>query len=304
MRGTANRQAFEKYLEGERLYTVLDSRRMARARKCFEEAVEMDDRFARAWGWLSYSRVRSVLAGFLPERWLETAESDARRAVELDPHDYAPHWDLAFAYLNRQKFDEAIAEYEVARDLYDNLTDRLDRKPGLLAEMAEAYVSVGQAKRGLELARKAMLVPHWYGWNLGWAYYANRQYDKAIEVLEGLPSSPKDPHYHPDVQLFLAAAWAQQAEKLERRRTRERGKKKKKAKTRKKRGAAEPSTETQLRTARSRGRSAINAFVRHRKLRRKSEKEILDHARRRGNFFKDPRHQQHWLDGIGKACRL
>ena len=38
----------------------------------------------------------------------------------------------------RGNFDEAIRNYEIAIYLDDNLTDRLNRKPGLLAEAAVA----------------------------------------------------------------------------------------------------------------------------------------------------------------------
>ena len=42
----------------------------------------------------------------------------------------------------RGNFDEAIRNYEIAIYLDDNLTDRLNRKPGLLAEAAVASSSL------------------------------------------------------------------------------------------------------------------------------------------------------------------
>jgi adenylate cyclase len=208
MRGTKNRSAFKAYLEGECLFTVVSKKQMAKCCAKFERATQLDKKFARAWGWRSYATVRSVLQGWAPnaKAALKDAESWAKKAVKLDPDDYAPLWDLAFVYLNTGRFGKAIDTYEKAHKLYNEGTDRLDRKPGLLVEMAEAYVHAGDPKKGIELIKRAMRCPDWYLWNLGWAYFMDRDYENALNTLQQIDLSPTNPQYVPEVRLFIAAA--------------------------------------------------------------------------------------------------
>lgn len=209
MRGTNNPDAFKAYLEGERLFSIISEADMNRSRKKFEDAITLDPSYARAHGYLSYTYARSVLAGWAPESDIKKAISLAKKAVKLDPNDYAPHWDLAFAYLNDRQFKMAMKEYGKALDLYTNFTDLLDRKHGLLAEMAEAYIYVGKPDKAIAMLERAQSIPDWYRWNLGWAYYNAKEYDLAIQELGKMTLEPGDPGYVMDVQLFVAAAYAQ-----------------------------------------------------------------------------------------------
>lgn len=213
MRGTTSEDAFKAYLEGQRLFSVVSRERMDESRRKFAEATKLDGNFARAWGHLSYAYVRSVLAGFMEDDVLMAAEELARKAVKLDQHDYANHWDLAFVYLNTRRFDEALEEYRTALNLYENHTDMLDRKHGLIAEMAEAFIYVGEPGTAIEFLKRAKRYPDWYRWNLGWAYYHTKGYDEALQELEGMERKPGDPSYVIDVQLFIAAAYAQKGDK-------------------------------------------------------------------------------------------
>lgn len=171
MRGTRNEDAWKAYLDGERLFSVVSRQQMELSRERFELATRLDCKFARAWGWLAYVIARSVVAGWSDPGQLREAEGYARKAVELDYSDYATHWDLAFAFLYQRKFDKAKREFEIALNLYNNDTDLLDRKPGLLAEMGEALIHMGEIEEGRALIRKAMRVPSWYRWNLAWGHY-------------------------------------------------------------------------------------------------------------------------------------
>ena len=100
MRGTKNRTAFKAYIEGERLFSVISKADMAKSRKNFEKATKLDRKFARAWGWRSYATMRSIMVGWLPASEAKSAGEWAKKAVALDPNDYATYWDLAFYQLN------------------------------------------------------------------------------------------------------------------------------------------------------------------------------------------------------------
>jgi tetratricopeptide (TPR) repeat protein len=207
MQATANAEAFTLYLEAERLFTVVVQSDMDQCREKFRLVTEMDPTFARAWGWRSYAHVRSVLRGWLPETELQVAGEWANQAVSLDPIDYACHWDKAFHLLNSRRFSEALESYESAIDLYDGQTDLLDRKPGVLAEAAEAFVHAGEPDRAIALLERAMRIPDWYRWNLGFAYYQAKRFDDALVVLQGMRSRPGDRSYVPDAVLFTIATY-------------------------------------------------------------------------------------------------
>lgn len=206
MRGTTNREAFSAYLQGERLFSVIDEDRMRQSRAMFDRATTLDANFARAWGWRSYTTVRSVMAGWLGESELPNAGEWARRAVALDPDDHATHWDLAFYHLNAGDAAQALPTYRTALELYDNHTDMLDRKPGLLAEMAEALLHFGRIDEALELLNRAMRIPDWYKWNLGWIQFHAERFDESIKAYRAMRLKPGDESYVMEVQLFLAAA--------------------------------------------------------------------------------------------------
>ena len=81
MWGTKNKAAFKAYLEGERLFTSVSKKQMAKCLAKFERATKLDKNFARAWGWRSYATVRSVLQGCVanPNTALKEAETWAKR---------------------------------------------------------------------------------------------------------------------------------------------------------------------------------------------------------------------------------
>lgn len=215
MHGTNNRDAFKIYLQAERLFTVVVEDDMRQSREKFEIVTNMDPNYARAWGWRSYTQVRSVLRGWLPESAMGVAKTWADKAVEYGPYDFATHWDLAFYLLNNNDHDGAIASYKTGIELYDNETDLLDRKPGILAEAAEGYLHAGEPKEAIKLLLRAMKIPDWYRWNLGFAYYQDNQIEEAIEALGSMRSRPGDWSYVPDSDLFMVVALYRKAKAIE-----------------------------------------------------------------------------------------
>lgn len=277
MKATSNPAAFDAYLEGERLFSVTDQAKMAEARRRFEMAISLDPNFPRAWGYLSYATVRSVLVGWLDRADLIKAENYAQRAVQLGPDDYTNHWDLAFVYQNTERLDEALIQYERALQLFNHYTDKLERKPGLLAEMAVAYVQAGDHKRAIDLGEKSQLVPHWHRWNTGYAYFMAKKYDKAIEQFELMGFGGKasaSPYYVPEMDMFAAAAYAMRAK----------GKRTKAA-------IAD----------RRRATTAMTRFKKESKIRPHGRKRLsrADAIARRP--FKDAGDQAHWIEGLREA---
>lgn len=195
-----NMTAYDYYLEGVHQFSWASREALQQSREKFRKATQIDPRFARAWGYLAYCEVRSVLCGWQSAEAIAQAEEYARHAIELGPADYANHWDLAFVLLNEGHFDRALAEYDRAYQLNPNDAD-------LLAEIAEMRIYVGQPQEAVRLIRRAMTLnphfPDWYLWNLGWAFYHEKRYDDALREFARM-SEPQN-----DIWLFVAAAHAQ-----------------------------------------------------------------------------------------------
>ena len=226
MTGTNNIDALKAYLEGERKFSVTDQSSMDAAIEKFREAIETDPNFARAHGYLSYALVRSALVGWQPHSAIkDEALTSALKAVDLDRNnylqltgnkddiyeacDYAPYWDLAFVYLNIDgRLQESIDSYKKAIYLYDNLTDRLDRKTGLLAEAAVAFIQFGDRVEAIRLLEKSKLIPGWYHWNHGFAHYMEQNYAAALIELQHPDLDPNNPNVPSEVLIFVAVSLA------------------------------------------------------------------------------------------------
>lgn len=210
----ASPKAYKLYLAGQQGFSIIQRRQLEASAAKFRKAVELSPKFARAWGHLAYSLAQIVVAGHArgaaeAKALLKEAEAHARKAVRLDQDDYANRWDLAFVLLNQGRHKPAIAEYDRALKLFDHRTDKLDRRNDLLVEMAEAHIYVGNTKRAFELLDRAVRIPDWYRWIRAWACYNTRDYKGAIAQIEAMHKKPGDPGYVPDIQLLLAAAYAQ-----------------------------------------------------------------------------------------------
>lgn len=205
-------KAFNLYLEGQRLFSVIERRHLEAAAEKFRQATKKSPKFARAWGHLAYCLAQIAVAGHAAEdeqtTLLAEAEKHAKLAVKLDRDDYANRWDLAFVLLNQGKHEASLKEYEHALDLFDNKTDKLDRRNDLLVEMAEAYVYAGNTARAFELLDRAVRIPDWYRWIRAWACFNARDYDGAVAQIYAMHKPVSDPNYVPDIQLLLAASHA------------------------------------------------------------------------------------------------
>ena len=122
----------------------------ASAQKLLEQAIAIDPAYGKALGLLATSHIFGAhmgwadMAGTVP-----VAETAALAAVEADRDDACAHHGLAYTYLFRRRFDDALAEFE--------LTLRLD--PNFA--MAHAFYGVtlcyaGRWRDGDAAARRAL----------------------------------------------------------------------------------------------------------------------------------------------------
>jgi tetratricopeptide (TPR) repeat protein len=206
------------YRKGEKAYAG-DATALEEAIACFQKAIECDANFARAWSYLGYCKVSLAMArkpGCYNKQLLKEALEDTRRGVELDDDDHTTHWDLAWSLLHLGEFGQARKAIGDAFDRYESRTHRLDQKPGVLAELGEAFIYLGEPDTAIDIVERAFRIPDWYRWVLAMAYYSAREYQKSLDCLSQMFRDMGDPRYNVSVELLKAASHARLAERAAR----------------------------------------------------------------------------------------
>ena len=112
---TENLEAYELYLKGRALLNQRGGA-LLEARDCFQQAVELDARYAPAWAGLGETLAVSAYYGLT--RALDVmprAREAANRAVELDDRLAEAHWSLAL--VSRYDWDYQTADRAILRAL-------------------------------------------------------------------------------------------------------------------------------------------------------------------------------------------
>jgi len=206
---TEDINAYDAFLRGAHAYLAQVDKSaeseagLEEAERWFRRATEIDPKYARAWGWLGYSRMNRVVEGWAAAEAAREAEDFARRAVMLSPDDHDTHWALGFVYSATGRPQRGLAEFEAARRLNPN-------DANMLAEMAEVLTQLGRHEEAVAQVRHALKLnpyaPEWYRWMLGWALHHARDYAASIAELERI-LEPNN-----EVRLILAANHARLAE--------------------------------------------------------------------------------------------
>lgn len=91
------------------------------AQALLEKAIEIDPHYGKALGLLANSRIFGAHMGWAPMgSVIERATCEALAAVEADSEDAWAHHGLGYSYLFARRFDDAIAEFELALRLNPN----------------------------------------------------------------------------------------------------------------------------------------------------------------------------------------
>ena len=193
--------AYDLYLRGRYHLNEHTAAGCEKARRCFEQAIAEEPRFALAHAGLSTCHsLRTFLGAWSPQECMPKAEAAGRTALEMDGTLAEAHLTLALvAYRFRHDWRESEKEFRRALEL--NPSD---------AECHRAYSiflwSAGRLEEALAEAQRARefdpLSPNGTeGWTFLWA----RQYDQAIaEFRRAADTDPAFAH----ARLGLGSAYA------------------------------------------------------------------------------------------------
>lgn len=195
--GTADREAYEAYLNGRAHVSRPNRSDLNKAVDYFRTAVGRDQGFADAWAGLALALRMLPIAG--DERPIDTipaAKAAADRALALEPDHpeaLAAHGMIAFYF----DWDFETAERLVRR--------ALDLEPSALAHLGLAHIlsNIGRHEEALAQVKRARALDP--AWPLaraleGQFLFLARRYDKALAHLDGL--AQYDPNFPTLIRLY------------------------------------------------------------------------------------------------------
>jgi tetratricopeptide (TPR) repeat protein len=199
---TNNLDAYEHFLRGLEYYWRRTREANAQARQMFERAIDLDPNFAAAHAWMGRTYIVEWMFQWNEDPGiLERALALAQRAAVLDDSLVVAHQTLAYVFLLRKQFDQAIGEAERAVALDPNDADAS-------ITLGEIFSCAGRPRDAIGLVEKAMrLDPHYpasYLFALGQAEYLTGRYEEAITAFKRLLTRNPD-HLHG--HFFLAIAY-------------------------------------------------------------------------------------------------
>jgi adenylate cyclase len=181
-RAPSQMAAYDYVLKARSIWFSWTADSNAKARSLIDKALELDPQFATAWAWLAWVHIEDwrTFPTSDSQGSLALAVHAAKRAIELDPHDYFSHWPMAYVLLRSRQYEDALAEYEKTLAMNPNDSRFLD-------SMGLALCLLGQPDRAIAQLKLAMkldpLHPEWFFGTLGLAHYMRREYAEAVGTM-------------------------------------------------------------------------------------------------------------------------
>jgi adenylate cyclase len=200
-------RAYDLFLQGLRLSDTFTPEAQARVQALFEQALQIDPAFARAYTGLSYVYVNRTIDGGVgvpreKDETRVTALRWAEPALALDPNDPRVHSTLGYMCLTWRQFDRAEHHMDLARAM--NPSD-----PMIQITWAWVQGCVGKPERGLPAAEIAFRLnprhPNWYNYYLSRILFQLGRYGEVATLLE--QRTIDAPARHPRDMAWRAAAY-------------------------------------------------------------------------------------------------
>jgi DNA-binding winged helix-turn-helix (wHTH) protein/tetratricopeptide (TPR) repeat protein len=184
-RGTSNEEAYRLYLQGKNLATYGKPGGYKKAIERYEQAIKLDSNFAPAYARLAFAyyageisqntsdnaaKVKELvnkaleLDPNLAEAYVSrgfvsgvydwdplASEKDYLRAIELEPSNEAAHWLYALNLSNRGRFDDALAEIEIARTIEPAATMHMWHRGQILYSARRYDEAIKQWQQAIDL---------------------------------------------------------------------------------------------------------------------------------------------------------
>lgn len=201
-RYTINVEAYDEFLRGQSLYVRSTPEDNLQARALFQQAINRDLGFARAYGAMALSYVDESRFGWgkNPATALERAFELANKAVVLDDQLPQAYRALSYVYLHKREYPRSVDAIQRAIALDPNDADGR-------ASLALTHIYNENYETAIRILREAMqLNPHYparYASALGHAYYFLGQHENAVTTLRD--AIERNAHYLSSHIFYTAA---------------------------------------------------------------------------------------------------
>ena len=181
-RPTENLEAYNLALKGKYYHEMLTPEGLHKAIKLYEQALHLDPNFALAYVWLAEAYFHLVYHGGVPpvEAYPRASEY-ANKALEIDNTIAEAYSRLGSISMDYDWDWEAAERYfKQALQLNPNLAFSLSDYSILLTHTGRNEEAIPMAIRAQERDPLSL----WSNYCVGYAYYCDHQYDRAIEVFQ------------------------------------------------------------------------------------------------------------------------
>ena len=202
-RATENVAAYEAYLKGRYYMGQRTAESLMKAIRFFQQAVEIDPRYALAYCDLAESYKLAVWYVPMPaSEAVPKLQVAATKAIELDSSLAEAHRAMAEVYSFQWRWRESRTELERAIAInpgYASAHHALGLALALVGRNAEA---LAHAERARELDPLSLII----NTDFGWVYYLGHRYQEAIaQYLKALELDPNFTLAHFDLALAYSA---------------------------------------------------------------------------------------------------
>jgi adenylate cyclase len=199
-------RAYDLFLQGYRISDVFTPEAQIKVKAFFEQALQIDPGFARAYTGLAYVYInRAIDHGVgVPREKDENrvmALRSAEQALAVDPNDPRVHATLGYMCLTWRQFDRAEHHMDLARSMNPN---------DAIIQITWGWLQacLGRAGRGLPAAEVAFRLnprhPTWYNFYLSRILFPLGRYSEVAALLERRTMDA--PARHPRDMAWRAAA--------------------------------------------------------------------------------------------------
>jgi TolB-like protein/Tfp pilus assembly protein PilF len=220
-RSTESVAAYEAYMKGRYYMSQRAAEGLMKAIQFFQQAVEIDPRYALAYCDLAESYKLAVWYVPMPaSEAVPRLQAAATKAIELDNSLAEAHEAMAEVYSFQWKWKETVTELERSLALnagYTAAHHDLGLCLALIGRNAEALTHIERAR---ELDPLSLIINTDYGW----IYYLEHRYDEAIaQYKQALALDPNFTLAHFDLALSYSALGRHEEAISEMQKARERG---------------------------------------------------------------------------------
>jgi predicted Zn-dependent protease len=182
----------DKYLDyfvhGWSLYMRFNKAANAEAREEYKNSIAENPNFCRAYADLAYSILHAWLFNWDKTVSLQDAKDVLAKAPKACEDDYYFLWVKGALHLYSRDFVNATALYQRSWNMAQSVAIPSDLD-ALKVDRAEMLLLTGNAKQAIAdieavLGNKKKVHEKWFYWVLSWAYYADGQWQKAIDAID------------------------------------------------------------------------------------------------------------------------